>query len=54
MIELAGKLLPQQVVAIAIVLGALGLIWLTFRDVGLDGVRAGRHARGSKGEERHA
>lgn len=49
-----GGLFVGNVADIAIVLGALGLIWLTFRDVGLDGVQAGRHARGSKGEEPRA
>ncbi len=49
-----GGLFVGNVADIAIVLGALGLIWLTFRDVGLDGVQAGRHARGAKGEERRA
>lgn len=49
-----GGLFVGNVADITIVLGALGLIWLTFRDVGLDGVRAGRHAGGSKGEERRA
>lgn len=49
-----GGLFVGNVADIAIVLGALGLIWLTFRDVGLDGVQAGRHARASKGEEPRA
>lgn len=40
-----GGLFVGNVADIAIVLGAVVVVWLTFTGVGLDGVRAGRHAR---------
>lgn len=45
-----GGLVVGNVADIAIVLGAAGLLWLTFTDVGLDGVKAGRHARTGSGQ----
>ena len=55
-----GGLFVGNIADVAIVLGAAGLLWLSFTDVGLDGVKGGRHARdgeepgvvGAKGEDR--